>query len=278
MSCRVVRESPLRFGHRMSRSTGTDGRLWVEWLAMAGATARGFVYFVIGCTAIRAAIYAGSRARDIPGAFKTIVTAPIGRVLLVLVAAGLAAFAVTCAIDSAFQFSKKSRKREHMLKGISGGVVAIIYAGLTLLAVRLLIDPAKPTGGRSAQWAAILFELPLGRWVVGAIGTIIIAVALQQAIRRNRTEKRGRWTRYVAWYAYGSRALILVMLGAFAIGAAVSGSATQVRGVSGAFRFLQRQMFGSILLACLGTGIALYGVFWALEVCRRRGAVQDPMT
>ena len=64
------------------------------WLARAGLVARGAVYFVIGLLALELALGVGGKATDQEGAMKAIAAQPFGKVLLVLLAIGLAGYAL----------------------------------------------------------------------------------------------------------------------------------------------------------------------------------------
>ena len=65
-----------------------------EWLARAGFVARGLIYGIIGILAIKLAIGAGGKTTNQQGALKTIAQQPFGKVLLILVAIGLAGYAL----------------------------------------------------------------------------------------------------------------------------------------------------------------------------------------
>src|SRR5947209_3046660 len=65
-----------------------------EVLARAGFVARGVIYGVIGILAVKLAVGAGGKTTNQSGALKTIAHQPLGKVLLVLVAIGLAGYAL----------------------------------------------------------------------------------------------------------------------------------------------------------------------------------------
>ena len=75
-------------GERVARSRG------FEWLARAGFVARGLIYGIIGILAIKLAIGLGGTTTNQQGALKTIAQQPFGKVMLILVAIGLAGYAL----------------------------------------------------------------------------------------------------------------------------------------------------------------------------------------
>src|SRR5216110_813524 len=65
-----------------------------QLLARAGFVARGLIYGLIGILAIKLALGAGGKTTNQQGALETIAKQPFGKVLLVLVALGLAGYAL----------------------------------------------------------------------------------------------------------------------------------------------------------------------------------------
>src|SRR5438105_13386703 len=65
-----------------------------ELLARAGFAARGLIYGIIGILAIKLAVGAGGTSTNQQGAMKTIADQPFGKVLLILVAIGLAGYSL----------------------------------------------------------------------------------------------------------------------------------------------------------------------------------------
>src|SRR3954471_24011549 len=74
-------------GERIARSQE------FEWFARAGLVARGVVYLIIGVLSVKLAVGDGGKTTDQQGALATIAKQPLGTVLLVLVAIGLAGYA-----------------------------------------------------------------------------------------------------------------------------------------------------------------------------------------
>src|SRR2546423_12025458 len=87
MSSQTQLRQARRGGEKVARSDA------FEWLARAGFVARGLIYGIIGILAFKLAIGAGGKAASQQGALETIAQQPVGRVLLILVAVGLARYA-----------------------------------------------------------------------------------------------------------------------------------------------------------------------------------------
>ena len=110
----------------------------LEWLARAGLVARGVVYGLIGILAVKVAFGVGGKTTDQQGALKTIAGQPFGKVLLVLVAIGLAGYALWRLVRAAIGHGPETGEDDAKDR-ISGLVSGIAYAALCVTAVKILI-------------------------------------------------------------------------------------------------------------------------------------------
>ena len=90
---------------QVARTTTTNK--WMLRFARLGYATKGVIYLIIGALAAELAIGHGGSATDQHGALHTIYDQPFGRVLLVIVAIGLLAFAVRCFIQAIFDTEEK---------------------------------------------------------------------------------------------------------------------------------------------------------------------------
>ncbi|HUP33052.1 MAG TPA: DUF1206 domain-containing protein, partial [Gaiellaceae bacterium] len=67
---------------------------WVELAGRAGLAAKGVIYLVVGLIAIKIPLGLGGQPADREGALQSVARQPLGRVLLLVLAAGLAGYAV----------------------------------------------------------------------------------------------------------------------------------------------------------------------------------------
>ena len=92
MSVNVERSRGL--GSGSAGDVQAPGRHGFELLARGGFVARGAVYGIIGILALKLAFGIGGKATDQKGALETLAQQPFGKVLLILVAVGLAGYAL----------------------------------------------------------------------------------------------------------------------------------------------------------------------------------------
>ena len=256
-----------------------DRRPWLERLAIIGAAARGFVYVIIGSSAINAAFQARRSSHDLATAFEIIVAAPMGRVLLAVVASGLMAFAVWCLLDAVLDTSSKGSKPKAFAKRAAGIVVGCLYCGLSLLALALTFEVTQPGGPGIRHWTALLLSQPFGQWLTGIGGTVIVAVGLFQlgaAFCRGRTTTDHAGRRALASYGVASRGLLFLVVGGFLVVAAIFRAPSEARGLRGAFRFLGEQPFGLTIVCVVGVGLAVHGIMSAIEAFRTHRRFADP--
>lgn len=226
---------------------------------------------IVGGTAINAAVHAGRERGDMPGAFATVMAAPFGPVLLAAVAAGLASFAVWCLLEAILDTSSKGSDAKGLAQRAAGAGVAVLYFGLAFFALRVTLELAQARGTGIKTWTALLLSQPLGQWLTGIAGAFVIAAGayqLRQAIRREFRIFNGKWCRALHRYGLGSRGLLFLIVGAFIIVAAFFHAPAEARGITGAFRFLEAQPAGWILVCALGAGVAVHGVMLAISAFR----------
>jgi hypothetical protein len=253
-----------------------------EWLARAGLLARGVVYGVIGLLAIKLALGDGGKATNQQGALHTIAQQAFGKVLLVLVAVGLAGYAlwrlVRAAIGHGSDGSDDTKER------IGGLVSGIAYASLCFAAVGILLGsggsggasshPAKTTGG--------VLDWPGGRFLVGLAGLIIIGVALEQGykgvkckfLEKSKTEEMSPRTESaftgVGVFGHLARMVVFGLIGYFLFKAAIDYDPDKAIGLDGALATLGQSSYGPALLGIVAAGLIGFALYSVLDARYRK--------
>src|SRR5688572_16592080 len=88
---------------------------WIVALARIGYLAKALLYATVGILAAQAALGSGGRTTDLGGALREVVRAPMGEAMLLVIAAGLAAYALWRVVDAVFDGEGKGGD----LKGIA---------------------------------------------------------------------------------------------------------------------------------------------------------------
>ena len=143
-----------------------------EWLARAGLAARGVIYAVIGVLAIKLAFGDGGKTTNQNGALQTIAKQPFGKALLIMVAVGLAGYAIWRLLRAAIGHGpegsrrhqgahRRPRERDRLRRALSDGREDPAGSGGGGGAS----NPDKATGG--------VLGWPGGTWLVAIVGAII---------------------------------------------------------------------------------------------------------
>jgi hypothetical protein len=117
------------------------------------------------------------------------------------------------------------------------------------------------------------FELPLGTWLVGAVGLGIIGAGVFQwakAVRGSYAAKfsldrytaaKRHWIERAAQIGLAARGVIFPICGWFLIRAALQRDASETKGIGGALDTLAQQDFGPWLLGITALGFVCYGIY-----------------
>lgn len=173
-------------------------------------------------------------------------------------------------------------------KGWGKRAVALVsgtaYAGLSMTAFAQALGRSRRGGGSSSQQdgAAWLLSQPFGRWLVAAIGLLILGAAAYQFKRAltasfaknlqggDLTAKQERWTRRAGRLGFGARGIAFAIIGWFLLQAGWQSDASQAGGLGAALEALAAQSSGPILLGTVGAGLAFFGVYSLIEARYRR--------
>ena len=270
----------MQVHHRMPRSLGVDdarrqGERAVRspamgWLARAGLVARGAVYAIIGILALKLALGDGGKATNQQGALRTIADGAFGKTLLVLMAIGLAGYAIWKLVRAAVGHG--AEQRDEASDRVSALASGIAYAVLCFTAIGILTgsgggsgSPRKATGG-VLDWTG-------GRLLVALAGIVLIGVAGYQAYKGLKrkfledahTERMGQPVEraYTALGIAGhvARAVVFALIGYGLIAAAVRYDPDKAVGLDGALRQLAHASYGPVLLGVVAAGLVCFAAY-----------------
>jgi hypothetical protein len=253
----------------------------VEWLARAGLFARGVVYAVIGVLAVKVALGDGGKATNQQGALKTIAGQPLGKLLLVLLAIGLAGYAIWRLVRAAVGHGVETLEDDDAKERISGAFSGVAYALLCLTAIKILAgssggggDPGKATGG--------VLGWPAGQVLVAIAGLVLVGVGFEnarRAVKKSFCEKAkthemsgGMRKAYelVGVVGHGARAIVFALMGYFLVKAAVEYDPKEAIGLDGALAKLAHASYGPLLLGITAAGLVAFALYSVLDARYRR--------
>jgi hypothetical protein len=250
-----------------------------EGLARAGFVARGLIYGIIGVLSAKLALGVGGKLTDQQGALKTVAHQPFGKVLLVLVAIGLAGYAVWRFTRAAMgRGPEGSDSGFDRLAALASGCV---YGGLCALAVEILLGSNQNSGDPHKATAGVL-GWPAGTVLVGIAGAVMIGVGIYQGYRGvshdflhdSKTEEMGvatkHWITWIGTFGHLARAVVFGLVGVFLIWAAVDYQPQKAIGIDGALAKLSNSSQGPLLLGIVAAGLIAFAIYSLSDARYRR--------
>lgn len=261
-----------------------SARSWIVPLAKFGYAAKGAVYIIIGLLAAFAAFGSGGKTTDSRGAFAEILSQPFGKLLLGIIAFGLAGYAIWRFVQAIKDTENKGSTAKGLAIRFGYAVIGLIHVGLTYSAVQMIFgsNANKSSERTSQEWTASLLSQPFGQWLVAAAGLGFVAFALYQFYKAYTAKFReklmqNQMTANVENFAVRSgqiglaaRGVVFGIIGIFLIQAALNSNASEARGLGGAFNALAEQTYGQIALGIVALGFAAYGLYMIVLARYRR--------
>ena len=276
----MVRPRQLSTSVIAARSAGP-----LEALARAGLAARGFTYVVISILAAQIALGGAAPSADQTGAIEAVAAQPFGRVLLILLAFGFAAYALwrwsVAALGGRAGAGESSTKR--VARRIGAFATGVVYGGLCLTSIRVVAGrSATSSTQRQQSTTAWLLGLPMGRVLVLAIGiaagiggVVLAWWALSRKFERHLDAAKmaalvRRWATGLGVAGHSAGAVLLFLVGVFVIQAADTNNPTAVKGLDQSLRAFAGAPFGRFLVLAIALGLAAYGLYSFVEARYRR--------
>ena len=251
----------------------------LELLARAGLTAYGIIHILVGWLAMLMA-WGGSTAEssDLSGALRTMAKQPFGKIMLGLVAGGLAALALWQVSESIWGYRNRGGAK---LKQVASWTKAVIYAALGISAARFALGSGTSSSEQQQEATTGLLTLPAGRAMIVLAGMIIIGVGVSHLIKGVKKSFLTEIVTSTMSPVVRQGATRLGQVGYIAKGVAVSavgGLLTyttvtfdpQRQGLDGALLTILSQPSGKFLLTALALGFVAFGLFAMLQSRYRR--------
>ena len=153
-------------------------------------------------------------------------------------------------------------------------------------ALQLIMGHAHSDGNKGTQdWTARLLAMPLGQWLVGIVGLVVIGVGLAQIVKGYKADfnrelelddipsAHRNWVVISGRWGYIACGIVYAIVGGFLVNAALHSDPKQAKGVGSALDLLAHQPYGPWLLGIVAAGLVSYGVFMLVEARYKRIAV-----
>jgi len=254
---------------------------WVERLGRVGLVAKAVLYAVIGVLAVQVALGGREESPDKGGALRTIAEQPFGQGLLVLLAVGLAAYALWRLAQGILDRDSEGEGPKGLVKRAGALGKAAWYGALCGLTVSTLVGNGSG-GGNEQQTTAGVFERPFGRYLVYAAGLAFVGAAAFNGWRAvtckfNKKLKTGEMSDAEEKAATGvgvlghlARMAVFGLVGVFLVKAAWEYDSKEARGLDGALLEVSQQPYGGLLLGAVAVGLLAYALYCLVQARYRK--------
>jgi hypothetical protein len=257
---------------------------WLGWLGRAGLVAKGVSYALVAVLAILLAGGLGGRAAGREGALQTIADEPYGRVLVIAMAAGFAAYALWRLAQALLDRGGEGTDPPGIAKRVGYFARAVFYAALAGTTLTLLDgtgdDSSQTQDARRTTAEALTW--PAGRWLVAGVGVGFLVAAGVNGYRAVTQKFEDKWyvddlsertQRIVSGLSSVgllARFVVFALIGLFLVKSAYEYDPREAIGLDGALRKLADGAYGGALLATIAAGLLCYALFCFVEARYRR--------
>ena len=254
---------------------------WFERLGRAGLVAKGALYAVVGILAINVALGGREESPDKSGALRTIAEQPFGKLLLGLLAAGLAGYALWRLAQAILDRDDEGEGPAGLAKRAGALGKAGWYAILCGLTLSVLVGEGSGNGNEQ-QTTAGVFERPFGRYLVYAAGLAFLGAAAFNGYRAvtgkfkkklrtaEMSEAEEQAATGVGVLGHLARFAVFGLIGLFLLEAAWEFDSKQARGLDGALLEVAQQPYGALLLGAVAVGLIAYALYCFVQARYRR--------
>lgn len=247
----------------------------IEWIARMGYATRGALYVLLGIL-----VLVTGRGHSTARIVEIVQRLPAGTPLLIALALGLFGYGLFRLYEALLDLERRGDGWRGRLGRAGRSLGGLGYWLLAFVAIRTLVVGPSRDAGEAATRAAgrSLAHAPGGGLALLAIGTVVLGIAVGQALRSWRCDFM-MWVepgapaaiRHLGRAGFAARAAIIALVGWFILRAGIAGE--PVRGMGRALDALRGQ---ALLFNLIGFGLLLFGVF-SLGLARYRHIADDDL-
>ena len=254
---------------------------WVARMARVGYAAKALLYVTIGILAAQAAFGPGGRTTDTQGALRTVRDMTFGRVMLLVVAAGLLGYAVWRIVEAIVDPDCRGNGAKGLALRASFAVRGLFHGAIGVAALRVALGDR--TGGSTdgaRDLTAYAFGMPAGELLVWIAAGGVIGYGGYQLYRAYATKLSKQldltplfgaahaWVVGVSRFGIAARGVIFCIIGFLLSRAAQQHDAGEVGGIRESLRMLAA--IGRWPFALVALGLIAYGVYELVNARYRR--------
>lgn len=253
----------------MPRASHDDPLSWAVPVMRAGYLGRGLTYLAVAGFSLLA-LSRGGEAQATGSALARLEAGPGGTIALVVIMLGLFAYALWRGLAALLDLDAHGADGKGLAARAGQAASAVVHLGLALAAVGLLLDTGGSEGdSRIREWVGTVMSWPMGRWLVGLAGLVIIgagAAYVMQGVRASyerylRSSPATARLRTALRIGVAAHGVTMGVIGLLFLLAALQADPSQAGGLAGAFDWLGAQAFGRVLVTLLCLGLLAFALF-----------------
>ncbi|WP_424494673.1 DUF1206 domain-containing protein [Salinimicrobium sp. GXAS 041] len=253
-------------------------------MARTGFVAKGTVYGITGILTFMAAFNLGGQKAGKLQVLQFLDKQTFGNALLILMGLGLACYAAWRFIQSVSDPEDIGSDAKAKVKRAAFFISGLLYLGLAVLSI-LRVFGSRGSGGSSGSSAksSSFLASETGLILIGIGGAAVAIVGFFQfykAYKNDYTkkfdlsslseEKRRESISKTAKFGLSARGVLLLIIGYFALQAAISSDPSEIKSTSEAFSFIQDSSYGAWLMGLVAAGLVAYALYMFLMAKYRR--------
>lgn len=246
---------------------------WFGWAGRFGLAAQGVSFAIVAVLALMVATGHGGKTADREDALKTLADETLGGVLLVLVAAGFAAYAAWRFANAFLDREGEGDDPKGLGKRAGDLAKGLLYAALAIGVVRILFRADEGSSGeqRAEEATAGVLGWPGGRWIVFAAAACVAVAALwnvyrgvtrkfEEDLELTNSDVR-RWVSRLGLVGLCARGVAFGIIAWFLAKAAYEYDPDEAVSLGGALHKLASATYGGALLGAVAAGLLAFGLF-----------------
>ena len=238
-----------------------------------GYAARGTLYVVMGVLAFRIASGTpGGQATDLTGSLVFLIGNPFGKLVLIALIVGLAAYSLWGFVRAIYDPMHRGRDASGIMARLGFVSSAVSYAAIALFGLGLLLGSGGAAGDSTQKTATTLLSHPFGGALTVVFGLVSFGVGIGQFVEAYKarfaadlkgaemTESQRKIAIALGRFGMAARGVSFLIIGWFLVQAGFQHNPAQAHGFGGAFLFLLSQPYGQVLVGIVSLGFIALGL------------------
>lgn len=253
----------------------------------AGLVGYALVHFLVAWIALRLVLTPADGTVTGRGALAQLSGDDLGRLTLLVMAAGFAGLVVWQLIAAAVGYHDREARASRLLQRLGALCRAVVWGYLAVTTTQLAVQSSAGSGSPDASTATVM-SWPAGAWLVALVGAVVVGVGVGLAVFGWRTgflgqldgEARSHDLRRVPIVVLGrvgyvAKGAALVVIGVLLVWAAWTHDPEKSAGLDGALYELVGGELGKTAIVVVAGGLSCYGLFL---LARARHLNRDSLT